>query len=67
MARSSGSSMKTSSRNPMSARHWTMRDARYYRLTRFGRRVLAAESARLEDLVRVIHAKRGIPERKAES
>ena len=40
---------------------------RYYRLTRFGRRVLAAESARLEDLVRVIHAKRGIPERKAES
>ena len=40
---------------------------RYYRLTPFGRRVLAAESERLEDLVRVIHAKRGIPERKAES
>ncbi len=31
---------------------------RYYRLTRLGRRVLAAESRRLEDLVRVIHAKR---------
>src|SRR5215472_2788945 len=29
---------------------------RYYRLTRFGRRVLAAESERLEDLVRIIHA-----------
>ena len=40
---------------------------RYYRLTRLGRRVLAAESERLEDLVRVIYAKRGIPERKAES
>lgn len=38
---------------------------RYYRLSRLGRRVLAAESERLEDLVRVIHAKRGI--RKAES
>ena len=31
---------------------------RYYRLTRFGRRVLAAESERLEDLVRVIRSKR---------
>lgn len=40
---------------------------RYYRLTRFGRRVLAAESARLEDLVRVIRAKRGMAEREAES
>ena len=40
---------------------------RYYRLTPFGRRVLAAESDRLEDLVRVIRAKRGIPERKAEA
>ncbi|HLY16685.1 MAG TPA: helix-turn-helix transcriptional regulator [Bryobacteraceae bacterium] len=40
---------------------------RYYRLTRLGRRVLAAESVRLEDLVRVIHAKRGIPERKAQA
>jgi DNA-binding PadR family transcriptional regulator len=40
---------------------------RYYRLTRLGRRVLAAESARLEDLVRVIRVKRGLSERKAES
>jgi len=40
---------------------------RYYRLTRFGRRVLAAESARLEDLVRVIRAKQGVRDRKAES
>ncbi|HXK02516.1 MAG TPA: helix-turn-helix transcriptional regulator [Verrucomicrobiae bacterium] len=40
---------------------------RYYRLTRLGRRVLAAESARLEDLVRVIHAKRGLASREAES
>ena len=40
---------------------------RYYRLTRLGRRVLAAESGRLEDLVRVIHAKRGARERRAES
>src|SRR5690348_1689431 len=31
---------------------------RYYRLTRLGRRVLAAESARLEELVRVIRGKR---------
>ena len=40
---------------------------RYYRLTKFGRRVLAAESARLEDLVRVIHSKRGLASREAES
>src|SRR5512140_1148186 len=40
---------------------------RYYRLTRLGRRVLEAESRRLEDLVRVIHAKRGAATRKAES
>ena len=40
---------------------------RYYRLTRLGRRVLAAESERLEDLVRVIWAKRAIPKREAES
>jgi DNA-binding PadR family transcriptional regulator len=33
---------------------------RYYRLTALGRRVLAAESIRLEDLVRVIRAKRRI-------
>ncbi len=38
---------------------------RYYRLTHLGRRVLAAESERLEDLVRVIHSKRGLAERKA--
>ena len=31
---------------------------RYYRLTPLGRRVLAAECVRLEDLVRVIRAKR---------
>ena|SRR5260370_41755290 len=31
---------------------------RYYRLTRFGRRVLDAESERLEELVRIIHGKR---------
>ena len=31
---------------------------RYYRLTRLGRRVLDAESQRLEDLVRIIHSKR---------
>jgi hypothetical protein len=36
-------------------------------LTRRGRRVLAAESKRLEDLVRVIHAKRGISPRRVES
>jgi DNA-binding PadR family transcriptional regulator len=44
-------------------------DARrkYYRLTNFGRRVLAAESERLEELVRVVHAKRGNAERKSES
>ena len=40
---------------------------RYDRLTRLGRRVLAAESGRLEDLVRVIHAKCGARERKAEA
>ena len=34
---------------------------RYYRLTRLGRRVLAAESERLEDLVRVIRSKRTLP------
>src|SRR5437016_10635645 len=31
---------------------------RYYRLTRFGRRVLDAESERLEELARIIHGKR---------
>jgi len=38
---------------------------RYYRLTAFGWRVLAAESARLEDLVRVIRAKRRSAESEA--
>ncbi|HKW99074.1 MAG TPA: helix-turn-helix transcriptional regulator [Bryobacteraceae bacterium] len=40
---------------------------RYYRLTRLGRRVLAAESERLEDLVRAVHAKRGVARRRAQS
>ena len=40
---------------------------RYYRLTKLGRRVLTAESQRLEDLVRLIQARRGIPAREAES
>jgi DNA-binding PadR family transcriptional regulator len=31
---------------------------RYYKLTRLGRRVLDAESERLEDLVRILHGKR---------
>lgn len=38
---------------------------RYYRLTRLGRRVLSAETGRLEDLVRLIHAKRGMKKREA--
>jgi DNA-binding PadR family transcriptional regulator len=33
---------------------------RYYRLTKLGKRVLDAECRRLEDLVRVVHAKRGM-------
>jgi len=40
---------------------------KYYRLTPFGRQVLTAESERLEELVRVIHAKRGISPRRSES
>ncbi len=40
---------------------------RYYRLTGFGRRVLAAESERLEDLVRIIHGKGLMRERRSES
>jgi DNA-binding PadR family transcriptional regulator len=39
---------------------------RYYRLTSLGRRVLAAESERIEDLVRVIRAKRRVLAREAE-
>ena len=31
---------------------------RYYQLTDFGRKVLDAESERLEDLVRILHSKR---------
>jgi DNA-binding PadR family transcriptional regulator len=33
---------------------------RYYRLTDLGGRLVAAETERLEDLVRVIHAKQGM-------
>ena len=40
---------------------------RYYRLTNLGRRVLAAESARLEDLVRILRSRRGLKRREAES
>jgi DNA-binding PadR family transcriptional regulator len=40
---------------------------RYYRLTSFGRRVLAAESGRLQDLVRVIRSKRALRPREAQS
>jgi DNA-binding PadR family transcriptional regulator len=40
---------------------------RYYRLTPFGRRVLAAESERLQDLVRVIRSKRALRPREAQS
>jgi DNA-binding PadR family transcriptional regulator len=40
---------------------------RYYRLTSLGRRVLAAESDRLEELVRILHGKRGLRERRSES
>jgi DNA-binding PadR family transcriptional regulator len=40
---------------------------RYYRLTKRGRRVLTAESERLEELVRLIHSKRGLARKEAES
>lgn len=40
---------------------------RYYRLTALGRRVLHAESERLEELVRILHSKRGLRERRSES
>ena len=40
---------------------------RYYKLTALGRKVLAGESERLEDLVRLIRAKRGLTKREAES
>jgi DNA-binding PadR family transcriptional regulator len=35
---------------------------RYYRLTEFGQRVAAAEAARLEELVRVAHHRRLLPD-----
>jgi DNA-binding PadR family transcriptional regulator len=40
---------------------------RYYRLTPLGHRVLEAESERLEEMVRVIRAKRLAAEREAEA
>jgi DNA-binding PadR family transcriptional regulator len=40
---------------------------RYYRMTSLGRRVLAAECARLNDLIRAVHAKRGFRDRKADA
>jgi DNA-binding PadR family transcriptional regulator len=40
---------------------------RYYRLTSLGRRVLAAESHRLEDLVKVLRTKRLVPKKEATS
>ncbi|HEY2012623.1 MAG TPA: PadR family transcriptional regulator [Bryobacteraceae bacterium] len=40
---------------------------RYYRLTLLGRAVLAAESQRLEELVRVIHSKRGMKPNEAKT
>jgi DNA-binding PadR family transcriptional regulator len=40
---------------------------RYYRLTSLGRRVLAAESERLEELVRILHGTRAMRERRVES
>jgi len=40
---------------------------RYYRLTRLGRRVLAAETERLEELVRAVHGNSGLSGSIAES
>jgi DNA-binding PadR family transcriptional regulator len=40
---------------------------RYYRLTSLGRRVLTAESERLEELVRILHGTRMARERRVES
>ena len=40
---------------------------RYYRLTSLGRRVLSAESERLEELVRIVHQRRPLREERAES
>ena len=57
--------IEESSRRPAPA----MDDARrrYYRLTTLGRAVLAAESSRLEELVRVIRSKCGVKPREAQS
>jgi DNA-binding PadR family transcriptional regulator len=57
--------IEESSRRPAPAQDDARR--RYYRLTTLGRAVLAAESQRLEELVRVIHSKRGVKPREAES
>ncbi len=40
---------------------------RYYRLTNMGRRVLAAECSRLEDLVRAVRSKGGLRVNKADA
>lgn len=40
---------------------------RYYKLTRLGRKVLAAESRRLEELIEVVYAKRGLSAKEARS
>ena len=40
---------------------------RYYRLTLLGRRVLAAECLRLEDLIRAVHSRRGLRARKGDA
>jgi DNA-binding PadR family transcriptional regulator len=58
-----GGLIEESSRRPAAVLDDARR--RYYRLTPLGRRVLDAESRRLEDLVRVIRSKRGLTERKA--
>jgi len=39
---------------------------RYYRLTRLGQRVLAAESERLEELVRILRSQKGLSLKKVE-
>ena len=57
--------IEESSRRPAPALDDARR--RYYRLTTLGRAVLAAESRRLEELVRVIHSKRGVKPREAQS
>jgi len=39
----------------------------YYRLTSLGHRVLSAECARLKELIRAVHARRDVRERKADA